>query len=564
METRLQALEEKVTRLAERVDQLEQRLAAAPPPTFPPVWPSGELQLPGVPAGAETARWVTLLGRSCVVLGGAFLLRALTDSHLLPTGIGVALGILFAAAWVFLAHRAGAGGARLSAAFHAVTAAVIAYPLILETTARLGAMSAPVAALTLVGFTALLLLVSWRDALGWLAWTGVLSCLLTALVLLRVTQARAEFTAVLLVLAAATFWLGDRPGWGGLRWLPALALDLVIGRAVLGFTPPLLFDSLALACLSLALVLSRTAALARPVGAFEVFQTVAGLAIGLAGALRALVEAGQGTGVLAGGVVAAALLAFAFAGWIIPRRGDREPDFLFYSVVSLGLLSFAVALLAGDGLRGVLWSTLALVTVLLGRRRQAGPLWAVAALLAWGGALAAGLLGTAWQALAGREPGPWPAPSAGSVVALGLVTLAYLATILAPRSSAVRPAAAAPDRLPPAALLFLAGAGLAAAILEALGPLTSDAARAATARTLVAVALALSLALIRRRMACPELKWIAYLALVLGGLELVVQGLPSGQPLLLLISFVVYGAGLIAVPRLAPPGREGASSSGPG
>ena len=73
-----------------------------------------------------------------------------------------------------------------------------------------------------------------------------------------------------------------------------------------------------------------------------------------------------------------------------------------------------------------------------------------------------------------------------------------------------------------------------------------------TARTLVAVALALALALIRRRVACPGLTWIVNLALALGGVELVVRGLPAGRPLLLLVSFVLYGAALLLIPRLSP------------
>jgi ABC-type arginine transport system permease subunit len=99
--------------------------------------------------------------------------------------------------------------------------------------------------------------------------------------------------------------------------------------------------------------------------------------------------------------------------------------------------------------------------------------------------------------------------------------------------------------------------------LRGFRPFTTDLARLATVRVLVAVAVALSLALIRRRVACPELTWIADLALALGGVELVVRGLPSGQPLLLLVSFVFYGAGLILIQRLAPPGRDRLSSSGP-
>lgn len=562
METRLQAVEEKVTRLSARVDQLEQKLAALPLPSFSTAWPEGKPQLPEVPsAGAEMARWATFLGRSCVVLGSAFLIRALTDSRILPSGVGVALGMLFAAVWVFFSHRAGGSGATLSAGFHGVTAALIAYPLVFEATTRLGVMSSWVAALTLVVFTALLLMVSWRDRLRWLAWIGVLSCLLTTLILLRATQARAEFTGVLLLLAATTFWLGDRSRWGGLRWLPALVLDLVVLRAVLTSTPPVLVPSLALANLSLGFVFIRTAALARPVGAFEVLQTLAGLVIGLAGALRVSAEAGHGSSAVAGGVLAASLLALFFAAWVVPRRGKRDLDFLFYASVSLGLLSFGVALLTAGDLRGVLWSTFALLTALLGRRRHTGSLWLFAALLALGAAFTTGLMRGVWQALAGREPIPWPAMSPGSVFVLGLIVLTYLATVPPLRPSVVTTGTSL--RSPPAVLLLLGSAGLAALVLQGLCPLTRDLARLATARTLAAVAVALSLALIRRRVACPELKWIAYLALVLGGVELIAQGLPSGQPLLLLVSFVLYGAGLILVPRLAPRSRDPLSSSGP-
>jgi hypothetical protein len=560
METRLQALEEKVTRLSERVDQVEQKLAALPFPSLPPAWPEGEPHLQVPSAGAEVVRWVTLLGRSCVVLGGAFLIRALTDGGPLPSGVGVALGMVFAATWVFFSHRAGAKGATLSAGFHGVTAALIAYPLVLETTARLRAMSTGVAALTLVGFTALLLVVSWRDRLGWLAWIGVLSCLLTTLALLRTTPGRAEFIAVLLVLAATTFWLGDRPRWGGLRWLPAVVLDLVVLRAVLTSTPPLLVYSLALAGLSLALVLSRTAALERPVGAFEVFQTLAGLGIGLAGALRASAEAGQGPGAVAVAVLAASLLAAFFAAWVVPRRGNRDLDFLFYASVSLGLLSLGVALLTTANVRGVLWATLALLTALLGRRRHPGTLWSFAALLAVGAAFSTGLIREVGEALAGGEP-IRVAMSPASVAVLGLVVLTYLVTVppLTPLAGAAGPSL----RLPAAVLLLLASAGLATLVLQTCRPFTPDLARLATARTLVAVAVALLLALIRRRVACAELSWIGYLALALGGIELIFEGLPSGQPLLLLVSFVVYGAGLILVPRLAPPSRDLLSSSSP-
>jgi membrane-bound ClpP family serine protease len=90
-----------------------------------------------------------------------------------------------------------------------------------------------------------------------------------------------------------------------------------------------------------------------------------------------------------------------------------------------------------------------------------------------------------------------------------------------------------------------------------------DLARVAAARTGVAVAIALTLAFFRTRLARPELTWIAWLALALGGLELLLVELPNGRASTLLVSFVVFGAGLILVPRLAPPGRDFLSAGRP-
>jgi hypothetical protein len=164
MESRLKALEEKVTRLADRLDQLEQRLSGGPLPSLPQSWPLGEPELRAPVARVEMSRWVTFLGRSCLVLGGAFLIRALTDGGVLPAGPGVAMGIVFAAIWLVLAHRAALAGAK-----------VIACPTVEQSqhlsrqrgVSRRGVMSASAAALA-GGLHRLLLVVAWRDRhYGW-------------------------------------------------------------------------------------------------------------------------------------------------------------------------------------------------------------------------------------------------------------------------------------------------------------------------------------------------------------------------------------------------------------
>ena len=96
--------------LASRVEQLEARLSELSGVVLPQEWPAGAPALGEPAAGAAMGRWVSLVGRSCLVLGGAFLIRVLTDGGILPGPLGVALGVLFAATWVFFSHRAAARG----------------------------------------------------------------------------------------------------------------------------------------------------------------------------------------------------------------------------------------------------------------------------------------------------------------------------------------------------------------------------------------------------------------------------------------------------------------------
>jgi len=213
-----------------------------------------------------------------------------------------------------------------------------------------------------------------------------------------------------------------------------------------------------------------------------------------------------------------------------------------------------VALVVTGDWRGVLWSILALVSVLLGRRRHPVSLWSLAALLAVGAAFSSGLSSGIWQTLAGRQSLHWQSMSPGSLTVLGLVLLGYLATVPPPRPTPSSPASWASARVPAAVLLLLGTAGLAGLVLQLSRAFSVDLARLASARTVVAVAIALSLALVRRRVAHPELTWAASVALALGGVELVFVELPRGRPLTLLLSCAICRAGLILGTRIASHG----------
>ena len=109
-------------------------------------------------------------------------------------------------------------------------------------------------------------------------------------------------------------------------------------------------------------------------------------------------------------------------------------------------------------------------------------------------------------------------------------------------------------------LVAWSAAGLAAAFLGAFlagaGTDTADAGLVATLRTGVLAVGAVTLAAARRRFRLPEIGWLIYTVLLAGGLKLVVEDLAHGRPATLFVSLALFGGGLLAISKLAPPERE--------
>jgi hypothetical protein len=85
--------------------------------------------------------------------------------------------------------------------------------------------------------------------------------------------------------------------------------------------------------------------------------------------------------------------------------------------------------------------------------------------------------------------------------------------------------------------------------------MAGDAGVAAVVRTAILAALAIGLALAARRWAWPELGWLVYPLVALGGVKLILQDLRVGRPATLVLSLALYGAVLVLAPRLLRPGR---------
>jgi hypothetical protein len=512
----------------------------------------------GVPSAASA---FTFVGRTLLVLAGAFVLRALTDAGTLAAPLGVALGLAYAGTWIALADRAGRAGASWSAGFHGATAAVVGFPLLFEAVFKFRLLSPAAASALLAGLTGVALAVAARRRLEGLAWLVSLAGAATASALaLAPLTGRATFPALFAIaLGVATLWLGYVLDWHGPRWPIALVADVLVAVVSLralsagggeGAGAAFAVEA-ALMLAYLGSIAARTLLLGRRVVPFEVFQTAAALAVGLGGAAAVASRSGGGAELLFGLVAfACGLGAYGVAFAFVERRHQGAANFGFYSSVAILLVLAGSALVLDGAALPVAWATFAVVTAALSRRSGRLTLAAHGAAYGVAAALAAGLLSHAGEVSFGSPEEAWP-PA-------GLAPLAVLAAAVATAWLAA-PARRERgyQRIPQALLVAAVACSAAGVAVGWLVPLVAGVPGAgaapgavATVRTAVWVAGAVLLTWLGRRDAWLEASWLVYPALAAIGLKILLEDLQRSRPATLFLAFALYGGALIVVSRV--------------
>ena len=544
MDERLSSLESRVDRLARQVSDLERRMSrldrgeiAAPVPA--PVAPAPESDFGAI---------FSLIGRALLALGGAYLLRALTEAGALPQLAGVSLAAVYACFWIFFADRAGAAGRSTSAAFHLGSAALVGYPLLWETTVRLHALGPSASAVALVGFTVAILAVARRRKLEPGSWVGIIAAEVTAVALLFGTRAVVPFVAALVVLGLAALGLWDSKG-SPLAWFSAAVADLAVVVLTLGVVIQNAgFSVTAALAVQLALFLGysgvffrRNVVERKEATVFEMAQGSAAALIGYGGAAAVAETTTARVSVLFLGLASA--LTFYGAAFRSPSRPGEWRSRIFLSGLALSIALIVTG--ASLARPAWLWAILAVLSFALGRRIKAIALSQHGGVYLFAAALASGLLQFSLWTLAAPSTTAWPSFSYSSL----LVLAAGLA-------SSVVGVPQAPDRgrwfrLPRALALFVTLLGLCAVAMLLLSPAAgADGARLAALRTAVLASASVGLAAISRRTRMKEAAWLSHALLVLCGIKLLVEDFPRGRPATLFLGLGFYGAALILAPRL--------------
>lgn len=562
LEARIRALGAELTLLHRRVRKLEDGLGAAPGVVEPAhVLDEEDVAVVHTPEEEFVASTtvIALIGRTFLVLAGAFLLRALTDSGVLAPTVGVAAALLYGSALLPLAYADARRGRRESATFLTLSAALITFPVVLEASTKLHVLTPSLAAIILAAESVLGTAVAAAGRLRVAAWTFTLGTLGTGFVLRIATGAEAVFIGAVLVVGLLTVLIAYGRDWKGPRWVVAGAANLAVlelafstARTIEHAAPGAAPSPLAALSLSAALVFVYLGSIGvwtlvrrRDVAPFEILQSCAALAVGLLSAWL-LFHASELPGVGLGlpvTITAAGCYAIAFA--FIRRRHGRGRNFFFYSALGALLTLVGLPLLVPAGVLPIVFGSVAVIGAFVGGHYDRITLRSHAAAFAAVALAVAGLAWFEWTAFFGRTLTP---TSPGLAAAMALTLLAYVVLLGTERGREISTA----RRIPRFLIGTLALSSLVAQLVmwSASGAGASNGAAHAVIATAAISAVAVGVAAVAGRPAFRELAWLTYPLLIVGAAKLLLGDLRVGNAGTLFVGFACYGAALILAPRL--------------
>ncbi len=521
--------------------------------------PTPRPAVPAEVAHAAAPSWLGLVGRTFIVLGGAFLLRALTNSGQLPMASGVWLGLAYAALWLVLAGRA----AGLSSFFHGLSALLVGLPLVVEAALGFRVMSGVVSAVVLAAIAVAALGTAWYRHQRTFAMIATLGALAATFVLVvGFSQMPPPVTVLppvltLLVIGTAALWVSYGRDWDWLPWPAAAGANLgVIVLAIRASADPprdapfpaQLVHGLLIAAY-LGSFLMRVLLHEGEVRVFEILQTAAVLILGLGGATMISHANGIGaSGPALGALFAGGLLYVQTFTRIAPRRGFG-PEFYYMGMTALALVLVGVSLFFPYPVRPIAIATGALIGSLVAWR-LGHPLLALQGAIAAIVASAQSGLVTFTAIVWLTHTQPWPSVA----MPIWIVLAAVLAALLVPRAVHEDE----PQILAYSARVLLSVAlvaGVGSLVVIGLGHLMDGLAAnpgvVATMKTVILGGAAAGLAWIGRSPRFVEFGWLAYGVLAAGGLKILFEDFPNSRPSTLFLALAVYGAAMILVPRIS-------------
>jgi hypothetical protein len=399
------------------------------------------------------------------------------------------------------------------------------------------------------------LTLAWREQLEAIPWIAVLTAVGTTWMLLIATRELSALTVGLLAIGLITEIAAWSGRWLGLRTVPALGADFAFGVLGIVMTSPegvpagyrpMSAGEINALCIALFLIYGGSLAvrgfgMGRKWTFGEVAQGVAAFALGTWVSLRAT-QGGAATALgaifLMLGVVCYWGALRRFAGFEMRRNRRVSANY------AAGLMLAGILLLCAGNLRALLLSSAAVAAVALFRRTGYLSLGMHATFYLLAASIVCGLFGYAGRALAGTVPA-WPEWSFWVVGIAGCASY-VIGSPVRGKGWKGRILWVVPATLVGWAIAAL----LVAAIAAGVGAAELSASRLSMVRTAVTCLMALGLGYAGSRWSRAELGWVAYGAIGLGALKLLLEDLRFGNAGTLMVSLLFYGLILILLPKV--------------
>lgn len=502
-----------------------------------------------------SAAAMPVLGKGVLGIAGAYLLRALAEAGPIPPLPVLIMAIVYAGLWMVWAVKANSAN-RFASATYGVTSVAILSPLLWESTERFHVMSPILTAGVMVAFTILVLALSRRTELQLIPWAATLAIVITDLGLIVTTHELVPLTIALLAIAAITeifACLGYPMTW---RAVPAVAADFGIWLLVdvmtsAGGVPedyhPASSLTVTLLCVALTVIYGGSIAVSgfaqrKKFTVFEIIQSVVGFGVAAFGILRAA------HGLQARYLGSLFLLLAAACYWgALSHFGDERNsrNRRVSAAWAAALLMAGTFLVFPVRFQVLFFCVVSLAGAFLYSRTRKFSLGLHTSFYLVAASAVSPLPAYVAGALAGQIPS---APSWNIWIVGASAALCYWIGGRVPEDHHSR-------RLlwvVPAALVGSASTAILVVVISriASGEMEITPSRLSVIRTIIICVVASMIAFVGSRWKQVELGWVAYSAVALGTIKLLLEDLRFGNALSLVASLLCYGSILILLPRL--------------
>ena len=542
--------------LNRRLEYLERRIHALEigqqPQPVEPTLPDNPAPLLPALSQAQESGIFPVLGRALLGIAGAYLLRAVAESHWLPGVLLAPLAILYALAWLAWSARVANSTAR---AVYAITSILILAPMLWELSTTFHTLPGWAGALALAAMVVLAFLMASAPDRVIVLRIANLSAAALALALALATHDNLPFLAVLLFQVAFAEFATNSVQAPGARWPLAFAADLGVWLFIYLYRGPqadhadypqlsataLILPAVVLFALTAVSVLWASCRRRIRISMLEMLQTVVAFLL----AAGALLYFGPASRALVLGIACLVLAVLLYAILLtVLRSAEDNRNSAVFAVWSAALFLAGSFLAIPASARAEWLALAALAAALIGVRAKLLALAVQADLYLLVAAAVSGLALYSGQVYFSDAP---TAPSAAVIFAAVCALAGYA---VARSSSAARHVFAAVSAL--ALLGFLAQLSIVLAQLA----FHAQAHHLALIRSFALCAAVLVLVWIGARTERPELAHLSYAIVAIEALKLLAQDLRHGQLAWMAASVCLFAFTLLALPRVRKAGTR--------